>query len=114
MACPVHGKTDFQLEGRGYYRCARCRSEAVSRRRRAVKALLVDEAGGGCVICGYDRCQAALAFHHLDPASKRMAVSANGKALAIQALRAEARKCVLLCHNCHSEVGAGLASVPVE
>jgi len=34
------------LEGRGYYRCVRCRSEAVSKRRRTVKRKLVEEAGG--------------------------------------------------------------------
>src|SRR5205807_7306622 len=27
MACPRHGETEFFLEGRGYYRCKRCRSE---------------------------------------------------------------------------------------
>jgi transposase len=32
--CPVHGPTGFCLEGRGYYRCKRCRSERVSQRRR--------------------------------------------------------------------------------
>jgi hypothetical protein len=53
--CPRHGETTFGLEGRGYYRCRRCRSERVSQRRRDIKALLVDEAGGRCAICGYDR-----------------------------------------------------------
>jgi hypothetical protein len=40
--------TDFWLEGRGYYRCKRCRMERVSRRRIAIKAILVTEAGGRC------------------------------------------------------------------
>src|SRR4051794_27456232 len=39
---------------RGTYRCSRCNSEAVSERRRRVKALLVAEAGGSCVTCGFD------------------------------------------------------------
>ena len=51
-----HGATEFILEGRGYYRCKRCRSEGVARRRRKVKQMLVAEAGGCCVVCGYDRC----------------------------------------------------------
>src|ERR1044072_2214317 len=42
MECQRHGPTTFVLEGRGYYRCARCRSEAVSKRRRTVKRVLVD------------------------------------------------------------------------
>ena len=45
MTCPRHGSTPFWLEGRGIYRCLKCRSEAVSRRRRRVKELLVAEAG---------------------------------------------------------------------
>src|SRR5437660_4632497 len=48
MTCRHHGETEFFLEGRGYYRCKRCRSEAVARRRRKVKAILVEEAGGRC------------------------------------------------------------------
>src|SRR5215471_11008473 len=54
--CRRHGRTAFLIEGRGYYRCKRCRLEAVSRRRRKVKQILVHEAGGRCVLCGYDRC----------------------------------------------------------
>ena len=54
----------------GSYRCKQCRLEQVSRWRRRVKAKLVAEAGGRCVLCGYDRCLAALQFHHLDRATK--------------------------------------------
>jgi transposase-like protein len=33
MRCRRHGETQFWLDGRGIYRCKRCRSEAVTRRR---------------------------------------------------------------------------------
>jgi transposase-like protein len=112
LTCPRHGETDFLLEGRGYYRCKRCRSEAVSRRRRKLKAILIAEAGGRCCICGYDKHPSALAFHHLDPDAKRMPVSARGIAYALDTLREEARKCTLLCANCHAEVENGTAVVP--
>jgi transposase len=105
--CARHGETEFILEGRGYYRCKRCRSEAVARRRRKVKTILVEEAGGRCVRCGYDRNPAALQFHHLDPATKRIALSARGIAYALATVREEAQKCVLLCANCHAEVENG-------
>ena len=66
------------------------------------------EAGGRCSICGYDRCLANLHFHHVDPAEKSFAMStATGKSLA--AYREEARKCILVCANCHGELEAGLA-----
>jgi transposase len=45
MECPRHGITEFWLEARGIYRCLRCRSEAVSRRRKKLKEVLVSEAG---------------------------------------------------------------------
>jgi Zn finger protein HypA/HybF involved in hydrogenase expression len=112
--CLTHGLTDFILENRGAYRCKRCRSEAVSRRRRRVKEILVQEAGGRCAICGYDRCAGALEFHHLDPAQKSFGVATGGVTVAIAKLRAEAKKCVLLCATCHAEVEAGVSEVPIK
>lgn len=114
MFCAHHGETEFFLEGRGYYRCKRCRSEAVVRRRRKVKAILVTEAGGRCRLCGYDRYLGSLEFHHLDPHEKRMGLSYKGAALALATLRAEAQKCVLLCANCHAEVEAGVTSLALQ
>jgi len=114
MRCKLHGETEFWLTGQGNYRCKRCRSDSVSRRRRKVKAILVGEAGGRRCICGYDRNMRALHFHHLDPSQKRHEINAKGVAIAIDKLRAEARKCVLLCSNCHAEVEDGMASIPSD
>lgn len=111
MRCPRHGETTFVLEGRGYYRCRRCRSEAVSRRRRAVKATLVREAGGRCQLCGYDRYVGALQFHHIDPAEKQFALSFQGVTLSLERFRAEAGKCALLCSNCHAELEGGMVTL---
>jgi 5-methylcytosine-specific restriction endonuclease McrA len=114
LLCAYHGESEFILEGRGYYRCKRCRSDGVTRHRRKLKSILVQEAGGRCVVCGYDRHPRALEFHHLNPDEKRLTLSANGVTLSLDALRAEARKCVLLCSNCHAEVEDGLISPPIE
>jgi transposase-like protein len=114
MTCVRHGEAEFVLEGRGYYRCKQCRAEHVVRHRRKLKTILVEEAGGKCVLCGYDRNVRALEFHHVDPREKRLTLSANGVTLSLDALRAEARKCVLLCSNCHAEVEDGMALVPLE
>jgi hypothetical protein len=96
----------------GYYRCARCNTEAVSDRRRRVKEILVAEAGGRCVICGFDAYVGALQFHHRDPATKAFEVSRQGITRSLDRLRLEARKCVLLCANCHAMVEAGLLLPP--
>jgi transposase-like protein len=111
--CATHGRTEFiRTGGGGYYRCRRCRSDHVSRRRRRVKAALVAEAGGRCVLCGYDRFAGALQFHHRDPMTKSFSLSDLGVARSLDKARAEARKCVLVCANCHAEVEAGIASIP--
>jgi transposase len=112
--CRHHGETSFVREGRGYYRCKRCRIERVSQRRRQIKRKLVEEAGGKCLICGYDRCQQVLQFHHLDPTTKEFHLGQNGVTRSLARSRVEARKCILLCANCHGEVEAGITSVPLN
>jgi hypothetical protein len=112
--CRRHGQTTFVLEGRGSYRCAACRAESVANRRRAIKRMLVEEAGGKCSICGYSKCQQALQFHHLDPATKEFHLGSGGLTRSIAKSRAETRKCILLCGNCHVEVEAGLVALPLN
>ena len=76
-----------------------------------MKRMLVDEFGGGCAVCGYSRTPYNLHFHHVDPSSKSFGTHMGvGKALAT--LREEAKKCVLVCANCHGEIEAGLITSP--
>lgn len=83
----------------------------MTRRLQKVKRILVEEAGGCCAVCGYDRCVVNLHFHHVDPTTKSFALSvASGKGLA--KLRAEAKKCVLVCANCHGEIESGVIASP--
>jgi transposase len=110
--CPEHGLTTFVRRGNDGFRCRLCRSGAVHRRRRDVKRILVEEAGGACALCGYDRSLGGLHFHHVDPAGKSFALSRQGVTRSLAAARAEAAKCVLLCSNCHAEVEAGTAHLP--
>ena len=56
----------------------------------------------------------ALHFHHVDPSSKRHEINAKGVAIALDKLRVEARKCVLLCSNCHAEVEDGTVVLPAD
>lgn len=111
LVCRHHGEVEHALCADGSYRCKRCRSESVARRRRRMKEVIVAEAGGRCCICGYDKYIGALEFHHLDRAEKRLTLSRNGVTLALETLRAEARKCVLVCSNCHAELEAGVVAL---
>ena len=114
--CERHGLTEFAQysagPSRGYrWTCKRCVGEAVTRRKQKLKRMLVMEAGGCCAVCGYARCVVNLTFHHVDPSQKQFAMSmAVGRSIA--AFRAEAKKCVLVCSNCHGEIEAGLIKSP--
>ncbi|HEY3020782.1 MAG TPA: helix-turn-helix domain-containing protein [Solirubrobacteraceae bacterium] len=70
--CRVHGLTRHVARDDGRLACARCRAESVTRWRQRAKRILVAEAGGRCQCCGYDGCVAALEFHHVDRATKRL------------------------------------------
>lgn len=88
-------------------------SEAVKRWRRNCKDRIIAAMGGACCVCGYNRCQSALALHHLDPSQKDIglgAIRANPKNW--NTIVEELRKCVLVCHVCHSEIHEGIREVP--
>lgn len=113
--CSRHGETEFAIVGSEQRaRCKKCRSEAVARRRRKVKEILAKEAGGRCLICGFDSSLTALEFHHLDPAMKSFGLAQRGITRSLATVRAEAAKCVLLCANCHARVEAREIEVPIE
>jgi transposase-like protein len=111
LNCPRHGVARHVRRSNGW-RCAACRSETVTRRRQRIKRILVAEAGGSCILCGYRRCVAALHFHHVDPRDKSFALGVVGVTRSLAAARAEAAKCVLLCANCHAEVESGATDIP--
>lgn len=65
--------------------------------------------GGECKVCGYDKCMRALEFHHTDPSQKDTEVSENR--ISTKRMAEEAKKCILLCANCHREVHDGLITI---
>lgn len=109
--CKKHGKTIFRYYGKGKnrrLRCKKCVREAVTKRRKKVKDLLLEHFGGCCEICGYNKCNSALSFHHLDPTKKDFGLSEKGNTYSYKKMLEEASKCILVCHNCHSEIHEGL------
>jgi transposase len=112
LECLRHGWTIFvRRRDADVYRCLKCRSEQVSKQRRKVKQILMEEAGGRCALCGYDRWVGALHFHHLEPGEKTFAISQEGAYRSLARARAEAQKCALLCANCHAEVEGGVRTL---
>lgn len=85
----------------------------VKNSRARLKERVVRALGGKCAICGYNRCNAVLEVHHLDPNEKDFTIAANAnKAYAL--VSEEIRKCVLLCANCHREYHANFIELELH
>lgn len=113
--CEKHGQSSFYLEKQGKnkkdrWRCGKCRYESQQRSIKSVKQKVVTVLGGKCRVCGYSKCLEALEFHHADPSGKERNVSKFPSSYP-RALQ-EAKKCVLLCANCHREVEYGITKCP--
>lgn len=76
----------------------------VKEHRKRVKEELIAYKGGKCEICGYNKCIAALDFHHINPEEKDFAISDSNIYKNIKALKQEVDKCMLVCANCHREL----------
>jgi len=72
-------------------------------KRRKRKEELVKMLGGHCVECGYNKSVTALSFHHKNPENKLFDISNNGNLMKKwEIVVSEAKKCELLCLNCHA------------
>ena len=109
--CTKHGAVKHFKRLDGTYRCGKCASSWVINSRRNKKDKLIKLFGGKCIICGYKRYNGALDFHHLDPKTKKFSLSVKGLCYSWETIMLEAKKCVVLCKNCHTEAGAGLSKI---
>ena len=73
--------------------------------RKKRKKALVEIFGGKCSICGYNKSYKALEFHHKNSKGKEFNLSCLGYTCKWERLLNEAKKCVLMCANCHRELG---------
>jgi hypothetical protein len=69
------------------------------------KSNLLEKAGNKCKECGYSKCRRALSFHHRCPEEKLFGLSLNELwSRSWEEIEKEAKKCDLLCMNCHMEI----------
>ena len=65
------------------------------------KSRLISAMGGSCLICGFNQYRSAMDFHHVRGKTGHMStLLQNSFPKAV----AEAKRCVLLCANCHRAV----------
>jgi hypothetical protein len=112
MQCTICGRS---LVGRQRKFCSRaCKNRDTNfhhqsylrqqARGRENKLRLIAMLGGECAICGYRRNYSALEFHHVDPADKKFQLDMRSLSnMQWDLILQEAKKCSLLCANCHAE-----------
>ena len=101
--CKNHGLTSYVLiPSSGYYKCRKCQSANVQRRREKVKRMAVEYKGGSCADCGLvTEYLGAYDFHHKDPNEKDFGIAHKGATRAWAKIQEELDKCVMLCATCH-------------
>lgn len=105
---PLHkckcGETNPNKFAAGRYAaCKKCRNGLQTDRFREYKKQAVEYKGGKCQKCGYDKCVAALDFHHINPEEK----DPNWRKMrnwTFERIKPELDKCILVCGNCHAEI----------
>lgn len=107
--CPLCGVTkdetnSFAPKGTYYQSyCRDCNAKKSAKRARVFKQKCVDYKGGCCETCGYNKCVAALDFHHKDPTQKDFSIAQQKGRVLTDTIKAEIDKCSILCSNCHRE-----------
>ena len=86
--------------------CSKCKREYYDNQRTELVSKLKE---GGCILCGYNKCNSSLVFHHLNRSTKEFTIGQFKR--GIKAITKEAKKCVILCRNCHGEVHAGISKI---
>ena len=108
--CAICGRQYFyDRKNRGGHTLTQCNSCNCNSKRGGKKEKAVEYLGGGCKICGYNKCIQALSFHHID--GKDFTISRN-YGCSWETLKKELDKCVLLCQNCHQEVHYSITLLP--
>ena len=78
--------------------------QAQQLRGRERKLELIRLKGAKCEYCGYNKNYAALEFHHPNPYEKNFQLDIRTLSnRRWDAVIIEAKKCLLLCSNCHAE-----------
>ena len=79
--------------------------------RKRIKLALVEAFDHKCCYCGIKDDVVIYDFHHLDPQQKLFGIAEASTTHSRQAYADEAKKCVMLCANCHRKIEKNLISL---
>jgi hypothetical protein len=83
--------------------CKVCMNMFTVSRQRKFKKKCIDYKGGKCECCGYNKCDSALEFHHINSEEKDFSISKYRLNSFTDVVKHELDKCQILCANCHRE-----------
>ncbi len=109
--CPMCKKnlpiTEFynrrNKDGSSVY-CKICTNEQTILRQREFKRKCINYKGGKCEICGYNKSQNSLDFHHKNREEKKFGLAHRKHNSFNEEIKMELDKCSLICRNCHGEL----------
>jgi len=102
--CSHCGQTDpSKFYGHKKSICGDCHNKYTINLGIEKRKFVIDQLGGKCKSCGFDKYRSALQVHHLDP-TKKDANFRSMRGWSNQRIINEISGCVLLCACCHSAV----------
>ena len=79
--------------------------------RKRVKMALVEAFQHKCCCCGLEDDITIYDFHHLNPKEKEFGIGSATTTRSKQAYADEAKKCAMVCANCHRKIENGLITL---
>lgn len=79
--------------------------------RKRIKIALVEGFSHKCACCGLEDAPQLYDFHHIDPSTKSFGIANASTTRSRQAYADEAKKCIMLCANCHRRIENDLISL---
>ena len=115
--CSMCKKSEEETENNFYKRkrggfsswCKICSYKEMIKRTRELKSKAIKYKGGKCIVCGYNKCNRSLDFHHICPSEKDFHIADGSR--DFEKIKEELDKCILLCKNCHGELHNGLITI---
>jgi len=105
VCSPFGAKNTRDLNYTPIYTPRKTSYDKVKKYRQNKKKKCIEYKGGKCIVCGYNKYEGAMDFHHLDPSKKDFTIS-HKYHINFEDTKIELDKCVLLCNRCHQEVHA--------
>jgi len=102
--CGECGETDpSKFYGHKKSICGACHNKYTIDLGKRKRDFVIEQLGGSCRVCGFNKYKSALQVHHLDP-SKKDKNYGSMRGWSESRILDEIQDCVLLCACCHAAV----------